>query len=239
MYLSREEQAALAAQHPHNPLIQHRGQPSTHDINLGISTFSKLRDRQLVKIPAYDKSAFGGVGDRIPEEQWIIVNQSDQPVTKIVIFEGWCVGFRPLDSIELKRKWEAAVTQTKQGGYKGRLGYVRFEDINLVNDALQKYNQLTDELDALIHLDAEDNMYVYQWRLEQEATLRGLKGSGMTDEQVINFVDNYFPAYELFADGLSKGSFTEGRKAHLRLGVGRDRKVNTVDLVEAPSPSSA
>jgi D-glycerate 3-kinase len=30
---------------------------------------------------------------------------------------------------------------------------------------------------------------VYDWRLEQEAKMRQAKGKGMTDEQVINFVD--------------------------------------------------
>ena len=37
--------------------------------------------------------------------------------------------------------------------------------------------------------DAEDPLYVYAWRLEQEASLRSTKGHGMTDEQVIAFVD--------------------------------------------------
>lgn len=37
--------------------------------------------------------------------------------------------------------------------------------------------------------DAEETAYVYKWRLQQEAALRAAKGSGMTDEQVINFVN--------------------------------------------------
>lgn len=231
LYLSRAEQVKLAAQHPKNPLIQHRGQPSTHDIDLGTSIFSKLRDRLLVKIPAYNKSAFEGLGDRCPEERWEVVNQADQPVTKVVIFEGWCVGFRPLDGIQLKRKWDAAVSQAERGGYQGRLGYATFENINYINNALRKYDQLTDELDALIHLDAEDTLFVYQWRLEQEAALRELKGSGMTDDQVIDFVGNYYPAYELFVDGLREGSFKTGKKAQLRLLLRRDRSMKQVILL--------
>lgn len=231
LYLSRAEQVKLAAQHPNNPLIQHRGQPSTHDIDLGISIFSKLRDRQLVRIPAYDKSAFEGLGDRFPEEQWKVVNHADQPATKVVIFEGWCIGFRPLDRIQLKRKWDAAVSQAERGDYQGRLGYTSFGNINYINDALQKYDQLTDELDALIHLDAENTLYVYEWRLEQEAALRKLKGSGMTENQVLSFVGNYYPAYELFVDGLREGSFKKGEKAQLRLLLGRDRSLKQVILV--------
>ncbi len=45
------------------------------------------------------------------------------------------------------------------------------------------------QLDAFIHIDAFDPQYVYKWRLEQEAGLRQVKGSGMTDDQVKEFVD--------------------------------------------------
>jgi pantothenate kinase-related protein Tda10 len=42
----------------------------------------------------------------------------------------------------------------------------------------------------LIHFsDAENTQYVYAWRSQQEAALRASKGTGMTDEQVVNFVN--------------------------------------------------
>jgi pantothenate kinase-related protein Tda10 len=37
--------------------------------------------------------------------------------------------------------------------------------------------------------DAQDNHFVYDWRQEQERTLRAVKGIGMTEEQVNHFVD--------------------------------------------------
>lgn len=37
--------------------------------------------------------------------------------------------------------------------------------------------------------DAEDTHFVYSWRQEQERTLRAVKGTGMTEEQVNHFVD--------------------------------------------------
>ena len=229
--MPRKEQAELATRHPNNPLVQHRGQPSTHDINLGLSVLSSLRHGQPTKIPAYDKSAFNGLGDRVPETQWQVVNQSGQPMIKVVIFEGWCVGFRPLDSIELKRRWDVAVALVEQGDYRGRLGYTRLEDIEFINNALKAHEQLTDQLDALIHIDAEETMYVYAWRLEQEEALRKSKGSGMTEEQVINFVDGYYPAYELFADKLRQGSLVGGQKAQLRIVIGQDRRKKQVVLI--------
>jgi D-glycerate 3-kinase len=40
-----------------------------------------------------------------------------------------------------------------------------------------------------ISSDAEDTRFVYAWRQEQEAALRAAKGTGMTDEQVVGFVN--------------------------------------------------
>ena len=37
--------------------------------------------------------------------------------------------------------------------------------------------------------DAENPRFVYEWRQEQERTLRAAKGVGMTEEQVNHFVD--------------------------------------------------
>lgn len=62
----------------------------------------------------------------------------------------------------------------------------------------------------------------------------------MTDEQVKNFVDGYYPSYELYVDGLREGVFKtlkkdgevddwEGRQ--LRLVVGKDRKVKQVERI--------
>jgi D-glycerate 3-kinase len=84
-------------------------------------------------------------------------------------------------------------------------------------------------LDAFIHIDAEEIEYVYAWRAEQEAQLRREKGAGMSEEQVVKFVDAYYPAYELFTEGVREGIFNgkgEDRKGcQLRVVVGRDRSV--------------
>lgn len=37
--------------------------------------------------------------------------------------------------------------------------------------------------------DTQDLHYVYEWRQEQEQTLRAAKGTGMTEDQVNHFVD--------------------------------------------------
>lgn len=146
IYLTHSDQVDLAKSHPENPLIQHRGQPSTHDLELGRSVFNQLRANAPTSIPQYDKSAFAGQGDRVPESQWEKVNNVDgQEKIKAVIFEGWCVGFRALDDQTLRQKWEAAVKQKNDPSvtYEGRLGCVRFEDIQVINEALKSYDDLT------------------------------------------------------------------------------------------------
>ncbi|KAJ5543079.1 hypothetical protein N7535_005508 [Penicillium sp. DV-2018c] len=239
IYLTHADQVKLAQAHPSNPLLQHRGQPSTHDLDLGEKVFTSLAAERPTAIPQYDKSAFEGQGDRVPIEQWKVVNGDGQGKVKVVIFEGWCVGFRPLDDRSLRAKWEAAVRQKETGEYNGRLGHVRFEDVKAINDALKQYNVLTDKLDALIHIDAANPRFVYEWRQEQERTLRAAKGTGMTEEQVNHFVDGYYPSYELFTDALREGAFkpdvdnsselaSDWQGRQLRLVVSRDRRVQEV-----------
>jgi D-glycerate 3-kinase len=129
---------------------------------------------------------------------------------------------------EVDRKQAASRTQESATLWKHRL-----EDLLFVNEKLKEYDAMTDMFDAFIHIDALETAYVYAWRLEQEAALRKEKGTGMTDEQVIKFVDGYYPAYELFTDALRNGVFKgPGSKGkQLRLVVGRDRKVNEVIVI--------
>jgi pantothenate kinase-related protein Tda10 len=41
----------------------------------------------------------------------------------------------------------------------------------------------------LVHIDAVDTLFVYEWRLQQERALRKAKGTGMKDKQVVEFVN--------------------------------------------------
>lgn len=227
MYLPHEAQQDLAKQHPDNALVQHRGQPSTHDLPLALSVLSGLREGNSLRLPKYAKSAFNGQGDRLPEADWSLVNVPGQPKTSIVILEGWCVGFRALSPAELKRKWDAAVLKRMHPQYEGRLGFCKFEEIELINNALRGYDELTDRFHVLIHIDAADPIFVYRWRMEQERALWQSKGCGMTEAQVTSFVNGYYPAYELYNDDLRRGSMKLPNR-QLRLIIGQDRELQDV-----------
>lgn len=234
LYLTHADQLSLAKANPANPLLQHRGQPSTHDIDLALNVFASLKANTPVKIPKYNKALFSGQGDRLPVSEWDEVSKVD-----IVLFEGWCVGFQPISASELQQKHADATRAASEPSskYPGRLGHNSLESVTTINDALKRYSSLWSYFHTFVHIDAADPLFVYRWRLQQEATTRREKGGGMTDEQVKEFVDGYYPAYELYTDTLRRGIFRprDGRPddgswqvRQLRLIVDAGRKVQEV-----------
>jgi D-glycerate 3-kinase len=146
LYLPHSKQDALAESQPNNPLVQHRGQPSTHDVKLGTEVFAAISSRKPnIRVPSYDKSAFSGAGDRLPESAWETCNRQGEPPVEVVIFEGWCVGFRALSDDEVEGKWKAAVEEyeSKGSAYSGQLGKLRLESVKFVNNALREYDEMT------------------------------------------------------------------------------------------------
>ena len=257
LYLTHADQKARAQTHPDNPLLQHRGQPGTHDIQLAHATFKSLKANEPTRIPQYNKAAFDGAGDRVPESEWEKVNSGyglDRKVVKVIVFEGWCTGFRALDNQTLRHKWEEArYSARKNRDYRGRLGHTDWDSIVQVNEYLRAYDILTVAFDAFVHIDAAYTPWVYKWRLQQEQNLREEKGSGMSDEGVKRFIDGCelkqlkhltrlvdihtpdYPAYELYTDELRRGLYAPDVETHLRLVVNEDRRVVKVEnVVRAP-----
>ncbi|KAL2121547.1 hypothetical protein VTJ04DRAFT_5574 [Mycothermus thermophilus] len=235
-YLTRADQRALAAAQPDNPLIQHRGEPGTHDLTLLNNFFtSLLAGTHPIPIPRYDKSAHAGQGDRFPPSAWASTDPASPP--RVVILEGWCVGFRALPDHELEARWKRSRTLPPDERCNNHISRHELAHLRFINDQLSQYEAvLNARLDAFIHLDAQNIHWAYAWRAEQEEELRrrlaaegrdSQKGGGaMTEEQVIRFVDGYMPAYELYADGVREGVFLPERKGRqLRIVAGRDRRV--------------
>lgn len=167
-YLPRAEQQALADAHPENRLLQVRGNAGTHDLQLGVDTLSALLDRRMgVPIPQYDKSAFGGRGDRAPREEWHV---QSEPVD-VVLFEGWMSGFSAVDAEE-------------SGGAQGeRLDQID-PGLRTVNAKLNAYARWHRLMSAWVVLGVDDPGHVAAWRLEAERAMAAAGRPGMTDEQV-------------------------------------------------------
>lgn len=148
-----------------------------------------------------------------------------------MILEGWSVGFRALPEAQVVSRREMS-----QGDPNSTLWKNSLDSLLFVNERLKGYDVMTDMFDAFIHIDAEETAFVYAWRREQEEVLRVVRGveNAMTDEQVMRFVDGYYPAYELFTEDLRKGVFKgdpEKKGSQLRLVVGRDRRVKSVEQI--------
>lgn len=194
----------------------------THDVDLAIAVLSALAGGQPTSIPKYDKAAFSGQGDRLPSSTWTPVNQPGSQPIDVIILEGWCVGFRSI---------EASQVEAKQNAPSRTLQSHALSHLQFVNEKLAAYKPLTDLFAGFIHIDSEDTEYVYSWRWEQEEHMRRDRGDptiGMNHEQVIAFVDGYYPAYELYTESIRQPLFPSQPGRQLRLIVGRDRRVKEV-----------
>ena len=219
IYLPHDELLALGQENPNNKLLQHRGEPGTHDVNLGIETFESLLAGKPTPIPSYDKSKYDGQGDRVPSSEWVVA----QPPFDVILFEGWCLGFQALSPSSVAEKQSAST-------HPGTLSHHALEHLQFVNEKLKGYLQLWDFLDAVIWLNAEDIEFVYAWRLQQEHAMKAALGTGMADDQVKRFVDGYMPGYEMYIDGLMHGELFKEKKGRqiLRIDYDQNRKIVAV-----------
>ena len=185
-YLTRREQLGVAAEHPGNPYLEHRGYPGTHDIALGERTIAALRalgpgtSEREVRVPVYDKSAQGGRGDRAPESEWRRVTAP----LDLVIVEGWMLGFEPVA--------------------RGRVSPARARPVPLsehllaIDRALADYDRWHRQLDAMVVLRPLDPDYVIAWRVEAEENMKRSGRPGLGRDEIEDYVRRFLPAYRLY-----------------------------------------
>ncbi|KAF2127203.1 D-glycerate 3-kinase-like protein [Dothidotthia symphoricarpi CBS 119687] len=227
LYKTHDDLVAQREKDPENKLYRTRGQPGTHDEQLAGRFFGELReytgDRDL-KIPSFDKSQYNGEGDRAPDTDWPVLSSKPD----VVVFEGWCIGFRPLPDSSIEEKHSLALS--------GKLvvntpANHRLSHLLEVNENLRRYCDAfmgPRHFDFFVHIDTEDLRNVYTWRLQQEHKMIEVKGSGMSDEQVRAFVDGYMPSYEVYLDKLREGFF-EDQGRMVRVVLNRDRGVDRLE----------
>lgn len=216
-YLSHLDQLKVTehARSVGNTLLQGRGLPGTHDLELAIKTIRSLRDGILpTEVPVYDKSAFNGEGDR--SANWRNVGGP----ADIVIFEGWMNGFKAIDEDLFTAAYFSA-------GADSIVHKTAMYHLLELNHALLEYEPLWDMFDRFIYLKTDVETNVYNWRLQQEKGLIAQKGKGMTDKQVILFVDRYMPMYVLYYWRMcEKGAALKGN--NLCIDIDSERKVAAV-----------
>lgn len=194
-YLTRGEQLALAAAHPGNIYLEHRGYPGTHDIELGARTLQALRQIPVgegVSVPVYDKSAHGGRGDRAPEPDWRTV---EGPLD-VVVVEGWMLGFTAVSEAALP---DPAMVPS--------------------NRALARYAEWYRHIDQWIVLRAAEPEFVLEWRVEAEEKMKASGKPGLSREAIEDYVRRFLPAYRTYADGRAAG-----QPPALTITLGLDRR---------------
>jgi len=178
-YKTRKERISLAKRV--HPMLAIRGVPGTHDINMILSFFRKVKSNKFkrLKLPTFNKA----IDDRFNEKYWYDLKQRPD----VIIFEGWCVGAKSEKNNTLK-KIINTMEKTKDQKQIWR---------KYVNDQLKlKYKKLYSQLNCLIYLKAKDFSLLQKWRLKQERKLwiKSKKNSNlkiMRKEDVLSFMQTY------------------------------------------------
>ena len=199
-YLTHAKLEELKQLYPENRLLHGRGQPGTHDMHLGTRILSQLKessDGTTIHLPIFDKSKFNGEGDRVDKTVDVIT-----PID-VVIFEGWCMGFYPIPADALEELFQAAKNgrATGSGGKAPFFAQHSLESLQQINTILAGYLDWYRLIDAFIILRPQNLLDVFTWRLQAEHAMKEQGKSGMTDDQVHDFVARYMPGYEIFGDG--------------------------------------
>ncbi|KAE8656956.1 D-glycerate 3-kinase [Hibiscus syriacus] len=196
-YLTAEGQAKLREENPRNALLELRGNAGSHDLPFSVETLKAVtkltKEGMRMKLPRYDKSAYSGRGDRADSSIWpevegpLTVRKYSararewwvQLLERVVLYEGWMLGFKPLPTEVVK-----AVDP----------------QLELVNKNLEAYYDAWGKfIQAWIVIKIQDPSCVYQWRLQAEIAMTQAGKPGMTDEEVEDFVSRYLPT--LYSEG--------------------------------------
>ena len=178
-YKTRKDRKSLSKNK--HPLLMTRGVPGTHDVDLMLNFFKKIKNKNFktMQIPKFNKA----IDDRCQKNLWYKIKTKPD----VVIFEGWCVGARPQLNNQLKKPINSLEKVYDQGA-KWR---------NHVNNQLKtKYKILFKQLDGFLYLKAKNFNLLREWRLKQERKLwiktknkKNLKI--MSNGDVINFMQTY------------------------------------------------
>ena len=178
-YKTRKERFLLSKKL--HPLLMTRGVPGTHDINIMLDFFKKVKKSKFksLKLPKFNKA----IDDRCKKKLWYSIKKRPD----VIIFEGWCVGARAEKNNTLKK----AINSLE-----------KIDDLKLVwrkfvNQQLKsKYKKLYNHLNTLLYLKVKNFSLLQRWRLKQEKKLwlKNKKLSNnkiMSKKEVIRFMQTY------------------------------------------------
>ena len=179
-YLTKAERIQLGS--TVHPLLETRGVPGTHDVQLAIDCIKSLVAGKKTVITRFDKS----IDDRAAAESLKTIKGK----LGLIVIEGWCLGAKPENAEQLSQPINNLEEQDDRDAIWR----------NYVNDAIRdNYQPLFNLADQLIMLQAPSFDSVYHWRLEQEQKMvKRLEKEGianrsgvMSKQQILRFI-SYF-----------------------------------------------
>ena len=180
-----------------HPLLMTRGVPGTHDIDLMLNFFKKVKSKKFknLEVPKFNKA----IDDRCKKSLWYKLKSKPD----VVIFEGWCVGAKAQTNKQLKISINS-LERVYDHGIEWR---------SYVNNQLKtQYKTLFKQLDGLLYLKAKNFNILRNWRLKQERKLlaqtknkKNLKI--MSSGDVISFMQTYQRiTQQMFKDAIKSSS---------------------------------
>tara|TARA_B100000029_G_scaffold450646_1_gene474719 strand:+ start:70 stop:999 length:930 start_codon:yes stop_codon:yes gene_type:complete len=178
-YKTRKERINLSKRV--HPMFLIRGVPGTHDINMMLRFFKKVKSKKFkrLKLPTFNKA----IDDRFNKKHWYDLKNKPE----VIIFEGWCVGAKAEKNSSLKK----VINSMEKAKDQKQIWR------NYVNNQLKsKYKNLYSQLNCLIYLKVKNFSLLQKWRLKQERKLwlrskKNCKLKIMSRADVITFMQTY------------------------------------------------
>ena len=194
-YKTRKDRKVLSKKK--HPLLMIRGVPGTHDINLMLSFFKKVKSKKFksLEIPKFNKA----IDDRYKKNLWYKIKSKPD----VVIFEGWCVGATAQSYSQLKKPINSLEkAHDQEANWRTHVN----------NQLKTKYKILFKQLDGLLYLKAKNFNLLREWRLKQERKLK-VQTKNKKNLKIMNSADvmNFMQIYQritqqMFKDALKNSS---------------------------------
>ena len=208
-YKTRKERMLLSKKI--HPMLLTRGVPGTHDINMMLDFFKKVKTKKFksFQLPNFNKA----IDDRFAKKYWYNIKKKPD----VIIFEGWCVGAKH----EKKSSLNKAINSME------RIKDPKKVWRKYVNHQLkQKYKDLYSQLNCLIYLKAKNFSLLQKWRLKQENKL-WLKSKKTSKHKIMNKDDviSFMQTYQRITENMFKKMTNY---ASILVNLGSDHQINSV-----------
>jgi len=208
-YKTRKERILLSKKI--HPMLLTRGVPGTHDINMMLNFFKKVKNKKFksFQLPNFNKA----IDDRFAKKYWYNIKKRPD----VIIFEGWCVGAKHEKNSSLNK----AINSMERIKDPKKLWR------KYVNRQLKKkYKDLYSQLNCLIYLKAKNFSLLQKWRLKQENKL-WLKSKKTSKHKIMNKEDviSFMQTYQRITENMFKKMTNY---ASILVNLGSDHQINSV-----------